>query len=273
MTPEAERIMGDLTVRGAAQIVSYGGGTNSAAMLVGLHQRGERPDAIVFADTGGEKPHTYGHLWTMQEWCDRVGFPAIQIVRGEQPQQRKDGSLENECLRLGLLPSKAYGFASCSDKWKIDPQERWARRWLANRGEAYMKLIGFHAGEDFRVAKTPPHLAKFRRYPLIEWGWDYEDCQREIEREGLPLPGKSACFFCPSTKKTEILQLRQRYPELLARALEIERKARAGEGPAGATQCGLGRRLVWVDFLRAHDSQGQLFADGIAECEGEACFT
>ena len=35
-------------------IVSYGGGTNSTAMLVGLWERGERPDAIVFADTGGE---------------------------------------------------------------------------------------------------------------------------------------------------------------------------------------------------------------------------
>ena len=43
-------------------VVSYGGGTNSVAMLVGLHERGLRPDAIVFADTGGEKPNTYGHM-------------------------------------------------------------------------------------------------------------------------------------------------------------------------------------------------------------------
>lgn len=33
-------------------MVSYGGGTNSTAMLIGMVERGERPDAILFADTG-----------------------------------------------------------------------------------------------------------------------------------------------------------------------------------------------------------------------------
>ena len=42
-------------------VVSYGSGTNSTAMLVGLHERGEKPDLILFADTGGERPDTYRH--------------------------------------------------------------------------------------------------------------------------------------------------------------------------------------------------------------------
>jgi hypothetical protein len=37
-------------------IVTWGGGVNSTAMLVGMKQRGIRPDRILFADTGGEKP-------------------------------------------------------------------------------------------------------------------------------------------------------------------------------------------------------------------------
>jgi hypothetical protein len=36
-------------------IVSYGGGTNSTAMLIGLWQRGVKADLILFADTGGGK--------------------------------------------------------------------------------------------------------------------------------------------------------------------------------------------------------------------------
>lgn len=105
-------------------VVSYGGGNNSAAMLVGLYEHGERPDAIVFADTGGEKPHTYGHMWEhMQPWLERVGFPSITIVRGSEPRQIQDGSLEGECLRSGTLPSKAYGWGRCSDKWKKRPNE------------------------------------------------------------------------------------------------------------------------------------------------------
>jgi hypothetical protein len=36
---------------------------------------------------------------------------------------------------------------------------------------------------------------------------------------------KSACFYCPVSKKPEILWLREHHPELLARALAIEHDA------------------------------------------------
>ena len=39
-------------------VVSFGGGVNSTALLIGLEERDERPDYILFADTGGEKPET-----------------------------------------------------------------------------------------------------------------------------------------------------------------------------------------------------------------------
>lgn len=38
-------------------ISSYGGGTNSTALLIECVKRGIRIDMILFADTGGEKPH------------------------------------------------------------------------------------------------------------------------------------------------------------------------------------------------------------------------
>ena len=40
-------------------IVGYGGGTDSTAMLVGLWQHHVPVDLILFADPGGEQPHTY----------------------------------------------------------------------------------------------------------------------------------------------------------------------------------------------------------------------
>ena len=40
-------------------IVSFGGGTNSTAMIIGMHQNKIPIDLILFADTGGEQPHTY----------------------------------------------------------------------------------------------------------------------------------------------------------------------------------------------------------------------
>ncbi len=40
-------------------IVSFGGGTNSAALLIGLYKHKIPIDLITFADTGAEHPHTY----------------------------------------------------------------------------------------------------------------------------------------------------------------------------------------------------------------------
>lgn len=76
----------------------------------------------------------------------------------------------------------------------------------------------------------------------MEWGWSRKDCIQAIRDAGLPLPGKSSCFFCPSMKRWEIRTLYHRYPDLLRRALAIEDAAMpnltsvrgwAGTGPGG----------------------------------------
>lgn len=243
-------------------IVSYGGGTNSTALLIGLFERGERPDAITFADTGGEKPHTYAHIKAVQRWCKKVGFPTITVVRGDMPQQVLDGTLEQECLRLGKLPAKAYGFSSCSDKWKMEPQRRFNRAFAAMHGieqSEIVRLIGFDADEHSRVERglSLAHKKPVKEcYPLYEWGWGREECVAAIARGGLAQPGKSACFYCPSSKKAEILALRDKYPELFQRAVVMERRALAGEGPAPATtSAGLGRAFSWERFVLQADQE------------------
>ena len=59
-------------------IVSFGGGTNSAAVLVGLHKHSIPVDLILFADTGGEQPHTYQFIRTMNDWLAAHGMPQIR---------------------------------------------------------------------------------------------------------------------------------------------------------------------------------------------------
>jgi hypothetical protein len=78
---------------------------------------------------------------------------------------------------------------------------------------------------------------------------DREDCERSIREAGLPVPMKSACFFCPASKRQEILWLRERHPDLLQRALAIERNA----APNLTSVSGLGRSFSWEQFLDEHD--------------------
>ena len=85
----------------------------------------------------------------------------------------------------------------------------------------------------------------------MDWGWRRRDCIQAIQKAGLPLPGKSSCFFCPSMKRREIRTLYHRYPDLLARALAIEDAAL----PNLISVKGLGRNWAWRDFITADENQ------------------
>ncbi len=223
-------------------VVNYGAGTNSTAMLVGLNERGERPDVILFADTGGERPETYQHRDTVSDWCESVGFPRIITVRAPQTVA---ATLEADCLKRKTLPAIAFGFKTCSQRWKREPCEKWKRN--NGYGDA-TSLIGIDADET-RRAKDFPNT----RYPLIEWWWGRDDCIDAIARAGLPQPGKSSCFFCPSMKAQEILQLKREHPELLARALAMEANAEL------TSVKGLGRSFSWAELVAYDEAQIDMF--------------
>ena len=221
-------------------VVCFGGGTNSTALLVGMSERGQRPDLILFADTGSEKPHTYQNIEAVSAWCASVGFPEITSVRvtGEL-------LLEN-CLRRKALPSVAYGFKTCSQRWKIEPQNKFLNNWAPAKaiwaeGKKVTKLVGFDADEPHRIANHDDKKYSVD-YPLVNWGWGREECVEAITRAGLPQPGKSSCYFCPNSKPSEIEQLRAQYPELYIQALELEDNAELTK------VAGLGRNWSWRDL-------------------------
>ena len=232
-------------------VVSYGMGTNSTALLIGLREREIVPDLIMAADTGDEKPATYEHLEAMQAWCKASGFPSITVVRNELPQGIKDGSLYGECLRLGTMPSKLFGYSTCSMKWKVEPQIKYLKGWMDREGCPFvLHAIGYDADEIHRSEKRK-EIREYERnwYPLIEWGWGREECVAAIVRAGMRQPGKSACFMCPSSKKPEVIWLKAKHPDLYAKAIAMEARALKGEGQAPVARVdGLGRHWNWATF-------------------------
>lgn len=55
-------------------VVSFGGGTNSTAMIIGMYLHKIPIDLILFADTGGEQTHTYEFMGTFNEWLVKHGL-------------------------------------------------------------------------------------------------------------------------------------------------------------------------------------------------------
>lgn len=245
-------------------IVAYGMGVDSTAMLVGMAARGERPDLILFADTGDEKPQTYAYLPVINAWLRKVGFPQVQVVKNARPKSG-DKSLSESLLRLGVLPALAYGAHQCSLVWKRDPQQKFVKAWQPAidawaAGLQVVNCIGYDAGprdscRQYKAeGKESPGYRN--RFPLIEWGWNREECIRQIEAAGLPVPVKSACFHCPASKKDEIVWLKREAPILFRRALAIEAgalpkiEARRAAGDKVST-IGLGRNFAWADMAEA----------------------
>ena len=55
-------------------VVSFGGGTNSTAMIVGIYLHKIPVDLILFADPGAEQPHTYEYIEVIAEWLSGFFF-------------------------------------------------------------------------------------------------------------------------------------------------------------------------------------------------------
>ena len=240
--------MTDITGRFLA--VAYGGGVNSTAFLIEFVRLGIKPGLILFSDTGGERPSTYSFIKTFSEWLQAHAFPEIITVRKGFKKGFQEETLEQNCLRKFGLPSIAYGFKTCSEKYKTRAQDKFLNNYPATKaifraGGKIIKVVGFDAGEP-RRAVVYEHQKYDNWYPLVEWGWDREKCEQVVRDTGFN-PAKSSCFFCPSMTKPEIIQLSKDYPELLERALQMEDNAKENL----VTVKGLGRRFNWREFIEA----------------------
>lgn len=223
--------------------VSFGGGVNSTALCIGLVERGERPEFILFADTGNEFPETYQHIHAFSDWLTMHDFPRITFVHRAF---LGHASLERECYNLKTLPSKAFGYSGCSVKWKRQPMDKYLKTVCASTlkiGSRIERLIGIDFGEQHR-GKIEDDECFTYRFPLIEWRWSREECVEAIQRHGVEVPRKSACFFCPSSTKKEVLALASERPELFRRGVAIERQAEGLEKVRG-----LGRHWSWEELV------------------------
>ncbi len=273
----------------------FGSGVDSTAMLVALRAAGLRPDVITFADTGGEKPETLLHIEKINKVLRSWGWPLVDVCRKVPLESTGYSDLYGNCFANETLPSLAFSGKACSLKWKKDPQDQFLKGvkkgpnvrpphplWVEARraGERIVKLIGYDCGKaDMRRSKSfKASDSEFDFcYPLQIVGWTRRDCVRAIAQVLGPelVPIKSACFFCPASKIWELYWLAAHHPDLLERALLLERNALTGKHsrfdsvefgatweemvrnadrfPSSTTTVGLGRSFAWNQWARVND--------------------
>jgi len=199
------------------ELISFGGGVNSVALVI-LLVREDWRGPIVFADTGCEWPDTYCYMQMFEAvWLKPRGMEIVRLG-GEYRAQghgRDRRSLVDYCTDYACTPFA--GTRWCTQGWKTDVINHWA----AVAG-IETQIIGIAADEA--------HRQKGRNCPLIERGIDRAGCANIIMAESLPVPHKSGCYICPFQRVGQWQELWQRYPDLYARAEDLERLASARRG-------------------------------------------
>ncbi len=168
------------------QILNYGGGRQTVALCILIAEGAyERPDPIVIADTGREKPSTWDYLEeVMQPYLERAG---LKVEIAPRSLAYVDLYSHQGDLLLPVYTKKGKLPAFCSSEWK----QRVVRRYLKSQGvEGGMNWIGYAIDERkrYKPTKEDQRGPWYRRFPLFDLHLTKADCRALIDRAGLPLP-------------------------------------------------------------------------------------
>lgn len=264
--------------------VAYGGGVQSTALLVMAATRRIDFPVFLFADVGhdSEDPATldYLHRWA-KPYAARHGVQLHEVRR-----TRRDGSTETLYGRLTRQHSRslpipvrmsggAPGTRSCTAEFKI----RVVGQWLQARGAtaAVPATVGVGISLDEVERASNRRVSPYERvvYPLLDHDPPLRraDCERLICAAGLPIPPKSACWFCPLHRPSAWAQMRRDREHLFARACELEnllnvRRTALGRDPVFLTR--FGRPLSDAIAAAQHELPG---LDDDGSCDSGRCFT
>lgn len=213
------------------RVVSYGGGVQSTALLV-LAARGEIDfNTFLMANVGDDSEHPATLAYVREvaaPYAERHGID-LQLLN----RVRRDGTVETLWGRLMREGSRslpipvrmsngAPGSRSCTADFKIRVTGRWVRQHGATADDPATVAIGISVDEIHRAnnRRVEPHERVV--YPLLDLRLRRDDCMRLISAEGLPVPPKSSCFFCPFHREATWLAMARDEPDLFERSCQLE---------------------------------------------------
>lgn len=262
--------------------LSYGAGVQSTALLVcsalGL-KRVPKVDVAIFADTGDEPVWVYETLATLTRWASPHGIEIETVsaghLAGDLEAARQDGS-----KRFAGIPAFTEGKdgrvsmlrRQCTREYKIEPITKRVREILGYQPRQRVKkrvrcLIGISLDEAQRM-KPSRYKWVTNAFPLVFASLRRRSCELIVTNEGLPLPKKSSCRYCPYHSDSFWLDLRDNHPKEFELAVAFDESTVRGMTKLGLRHPAFLHRslqpLDTVDFDPQRD-QVDMFGN---ECEG-----
>ncbi len=258
-------------------VVSYGGGVQSTALLV-LAAQGYIPHrTFLFANVGDDSEHPATLTYVREVAFEYAAAHGITIHELHRVPKKGRSKGEVTTLRSTLLDGQnlsmpiplrgsdtgAPGTRSCTTDFKIRVVGRWLREHGATAANPARVAIGISTDEFERATSRKVNTYEVPEYPLLTLehrlapaGASRDQCKKIIADAGLPIPGKSSCYFCPFHRPRVFADMARREPELFADCVHIEDTVNAQRAALGRTPLYLtrfGRRLaeVFVDVQQA----------------------
>lgn len=260
--------------------VSYGGGVQSTALLVLAAQSRIDYRIFLFANVGDDSEHPDTLRYVRDVAMPYAAEHGIDIH--ELHRIKRDGATETLYGRLTKPGSRSIGIPvrmngngapgkrACTADFKIKVIAKWQREHGATKEVPAVCALGISVDEVHRARSSSGIATQVLTYPLLDLGLRRQDCMNVIADAGLPVPRRSACFFCPFHKLDQWRDMKRDEPELFERSVALEalvneRRAELGKDPVWFT-----RALRPLPVSVGPGIQEQLPMDG---CDGGMCFT
>jgi hypothetical protein len=275
-----------------ATVFSSGNGVQSVATCVLMAQGKIDCSHVVFCNVGedSENPKTlaYGRN-VLEPFLSRHGIRYVEVSRVHRRRSRRHNKTPGDtfptlmeytltednrsipvCMRM---QNGSPGNRSCTMDWKIKVFHAYCKEQLGATPQApAVKMLGISIDEIERVNWDSGDEAIINDYPLVDLQISRAGCVEIIEAAGLPVPSRSACWFCPFTKPSEWLRRKNEEPELFQRAVEFERRVNEKRRRIGKDQVFLAPFGVDLETFAAGEYE-QSDLEMFDTCESGHCMT
>lgn len=215
-------------------VVSFSGGKDSTAMLLGMIERDMPIDYILFCDTGLEFSAMYEHIDKVEKYIGREiirikADESFEYLLLEKPIKRKEGTTFKG---QDISNTIGYGWANAHARWctralKKDMTDKWKRSY--NRKYNLFFYIGLAADETARLERKNNQQSN-QYHPLVDWNMTEADCLQYCYNKGFDWGGlyeyfnRVSCWCCPLQSLAELRQLYHHFPDLWERLKDLDNK-------------------------------------------------
>ncbi|HSH25036.1 MAG TPA: phosphoadenosine phosphosulfate reductase family protein [Massilibacterium sp.] len=261
-------------------VLSYGGGTQSTALLLMSLEgkvNGVVPDFIIFSDTGWEPSHVY-------DWVDKINNH-IKNKYGREIIFTNGGNIKEDTLkgiktgeRFASMPfftkdengRKGMVMRQCTQEYKIAPINRKIKQILGYKPrERVREIVHIWKGistDEIQRAKPIKLKWQVAEHPLIDvLNMDRSACVAYVERLGLGTPAQSSCIGCPFHSNGLWRDIKINDPESWNDAVEVDKKIR--NQPRLESKAYLHKSAQPLEDVDLQEDQLDL-NDFLNECEG-----